>query len=161
MARALLKRVAMQRSGSARFAFWGLVATLAVGGVALVADALVESDEERLSDVADSLVGPSAERRIDALLAWVDTARVPVTVRADGVTERFGEDDPDPADAIRDALAPLRADSLELVQQSVSVEGEHARLALRVRSDGAIVDAQVELARDGQAWLVREVRRLD
>jgi hypothetical protein len=144
-----------------RFAVWALVATFAVGGVAFVADALVESDEEHISVLADSLTGPRAERRVDAVLAWVDPARAELIVRADGRVERFGEDDGDPADAIRDALAPLSAGPLEVVQRSVSVEGDRARLALRVRSQGRIVDAQLALRRDGQSWLVNDVRRID
>ena len=145
----------------ARFAVWGVVATVGVGGVALAADALVESDEERIADVADALTDPRAERRIDALLAWVDPSRVSVTVRADGRAERFEEGDGDPAGSIRDALAPLEDGSLEVVQRSITVEGDHAHVALRVRSDGELVDAQVGLRRDGQAWLVDDVRRID
>lgn len=145
----------------ARFAIWGLVATLGVGGVALAADALVESDEERIADVADALTDPRPERRIDALLTWVDPTRVDVLVRADGTAERFGEDDGDPADAIRSALAPLADESLDVVQRSIEVEGDHARVALRVRSGGAVVDTLVGLRRDGQAWLVDDVRRID
>ena len=145
----------------ARFTVWGLVATVAIGGVALAADALVESDHEQVGQLADSLVGPRAERRLDAVLAWVDPTRVPVTVRVGRQTERYGEDDADPGDAIRDALAPLSSGALELVQRSVSVDGDRARVALRVRSDGEIVDAQLALLRDGQAWLVEDVRLLD
>lgn len=143
-----------------RFAVWALIATVGTGGVALAADALVESDEERISEVADAMTGSAPERRIDALLAWVDPTRIPVTVRANGYVDRFGEDDGDPAESIRGALAPLSTDSLDVVQRSVSVEGERATVALRVRSEGEIVDAQLALRRDGQTWLVSEVRRL-
>ncbi|UJR86407.1 hypothetical protein [Sandaracinus amylolyticus] len=144
-----------------RFAVWGVIATVAVGGVALAADALVESDEEQIAEIADALTGPRIERRVDAVLAHVDSARAPVTVRADGWGNEFGEDDEDPADAIRDALSPLTEGDLELVQRSVDVEGDRARVALRVRTgEGAIVDAQLALRRDGQSWLIDSVRRL-
>lgn len=158
MARLLLSGTGMQW---ARFAVWGVVATVAVGGVALAADALVESDEEQIGELADAMVGPRAERRVDAVLAWVDPSRAPVTVRTGGRTERFGEDDADPGDAIRDALAPLAQGDVEVVQRSVRVEGDRAHLALRVRSEGEVVDAQLALQRDGQSWLVETVRRLD
>jgi hypothetical protein len=144
-----------------RFALWTLVATLGIGGVALVADAIVESDEERIAEVADALTGASSDRRIDAVLAWVDPTRVEVAIRADGSTERFGEEDGDPGDAIRAALAPFASERIELVQRSIAVAGDEAELAVRVRADGEVVDATIDLRRDGQAWLVREVRRLD
>jgi hypothetical protein len=153
LARRLLKSADMQ---SARFAVWAALATFAIGGIALAADALVESDEERVDDVADAMVGGASDRRVDAVLAWVDPSRVPVVV--DG--ERYAEDDGDPAPAIRDALAPLDADRLEVVQRSVSLEGDRATVALRVRSEGDLVDVQVAMRRDGQAWLVSDVRRL-
>lgn len=145
----------------ARFAVWGLAATVAVGGVALAADALVETDEEQVSEVADALVGPREDRRLDAVLARVDSTRAPVTVRAGGRADRFGEYDEDPGDAIREALAPLASGPIDVVQRSISVEGDRARIALRVRHDGALVDAQLALVRDGQSWLVDDVRRLD
>ncbi len=90
----------------------------------------------------------------------MDPTRVEVTVRAGGTTERFGEDG-DPADAIRDALSPLERGAVEVVQQSIVFEGERARVALRLRTDGAILDTEIGLRRDGQAWLVSDVRRLD
>lgn len=158
MARELLKALGMQW---ARFAVWGLAATIAVGGVALAADALVESDEEQIGELADALVGPRAERRVEAVLAWVDPGRSPLTVRADGRTELFGENDDDPGAAIRDALAPLTERELEVVQRSVRVDGDRGHVALRVRSQGEIVDAQLGLRRDGQSWLVESVRRID
>ncbi|MDQ3034274.1 MAG: hypothetical protein M3Y87_17840 [Myxococcota bacterium] len=144
-----------------RFTVWGIAATLGVGCVALAADALVESDQEQIAEMADALVGPRVERRTDAVLAWVDPTRVELTLRADGETSRFGEYDDDPGAAIRDALEPLSRGPLDVVQRSVSVEGDRARVALRVRSEGEIVDAQLALRRDGQSWLLDEIRILD
>jgi hypothetical protein len=145
----------------ARFAVWGLVATVAIGGVALAADALVESDQEQVAELADALVGPRADRRVDTVLAWVDPTRVELTVRAGGGAERFGEDDGDPGDAVRDALAPLGSASLDVVQRSVTVDGDRASIAVRARCDGELVDAQLGLRRDGQSWLVDAIRVLD
>lgn len=146
---------------SVRLAVWGVCASFAIGGVVWVADVLVESDEERIADLADALADDRAEERIDAVLAWVDPTRVPITVRGAGSTERFGADDVDPADAIREALGPLESGSLELIERTIEVEGDRAELALRVRSEGALVDAQIGLRREGQSWLVDEVHRLD
>jgi hypothetical protein len=158
VARRLLWSFAMQWT---RLSVWVLVASVAIFGVAFVADALVQSDEEYVGELADALVGPRADRRIDALLAWVDPTRAPLTVRADGHTDHFGETDEDPSTLIHDALAPFDAESIEVVQRSVRVEGDRARVALRVRSEGEIVDAQIALRRDGQSWLVDEIRLLD
>ncbi len=143
-----------------RLSVWGFAASVAIFGVAFVADALVQSDEEYVGELADALVGPRADRRIDAVLAWVDPTRAPLTVRADGHTDRFGEAE-DPSALVRDVLAPFDAESIDVVQRSIRIEGDRARVALRVRSEGEIVDAQFALRRDGQSWLVDEIRLLD
>lgn len=140
---------------------WTVVASMSIFGVALAADALVESDEEYVDELADALTSPRADRRVDALLAWVDPTRAPLTIRAGGRTDRIGESDEDPGRLIRDALTAFTVESIEVVQRSVRVEGDRAQVALRVRSDGEIVDAQFALLRDGQSWLVDEVRILD
>lgn len=139
----------------ARFTVWALVATVAIGAVTLAADALVVDDSERVGELADLL----DEGNPDALLAWVDTERADVVVRADGRTRRFGPDD-DVASPIRAALAPF-AERHELVQRNVVVEGDRADVALRVRASGEVHDVLLGLRRDGQSWLVTEVRRLD
>lgn len=140
---------------------WAVVASMSIFGVAIAADALATSDEEYVGELADALTSPRADRRLDALLTWVDPTRAPLTVRAGGRTDRFGESDEDPGPLIRDALSAFTVESIEVVQRSVRVEGDRARVALRVRSEGEIVDAQFALSRDGQSWLVEQVRILD
>ncbi len=143
-----------------RFGTWALVATFAVGGVALAADALVESDEERIDDLIDAATQRAGDRRMDAVLSAIDPARVELTVADGRAVMRFGEDDADPSDAIRDTLAALESDDLEVVQRSIAVRDDPADVSLRVRSRGDVVDFQLGLARDGQSWLVQTIRRL-
>ena len=144
-----------------RFGVWALAATLSIGGVALAADALVETDEERVGELADAMTGPRPGERIADVLSWVDPSRVPLVVRAGGQVERFGDEGEDPGDAVREALAPLAAGDASVVQRSVSIEGDEAHLSTRARVQGGLLDVDVALARDGQAWWIRELRVLD
>jgi hypothetical protein len=145
--------------GWARFGVWALAATIAVSAVALAADALVESDEERLTELAEAIAGGRGEQRVAAVLAWVDPERIAVTVRQGRKVEHFEADD-DPSEAVREALALLASDALEVVQRTLDVRGDRATIALRIRADGELADLHIGLRRDGEAWRVSEVRRL-
>lgn len=148
----------MQRG---KFVFWVLVTSALCGGVAFAADALVETDEEHIEALGDALTGPRPDARVDDLLSWIDPGRVPLVVRAGGHTTRFDEGGDDPGQAVREALAPLRGEGVELVQRSIAVEGDEARLSTRVRVSGGLLDVDLAMQRDGQGFWVREVRVLD
>lgn len=140
-----------------RFVLYAVIATLAVGGTALAADALVESDTERLEQLADEL---DEGEGVDAVLRWSDPERAEVSVGAGDARSRvYGEgDDVALSEAVTRALAPLDTDDLDVVQRSVTVDGDRGTIALRARADGDAVNATLRLARNGQGWLVTSVR---
>lgn len=127
----------------------------AVLGVTALADALVTSDEERLDEVAVAITSGEEGERLDALLAYADVEREPAVVGG-----RRVRDEGDLARELRGELGALDDGELEVVQTSTSVSGETGRIALRVRVDGEVLDADLTLRRDGQGWLLSSARRL-
>lgn len=156
-ARTLLTGLPMSKS---RVALWvGSVLLFLVLGTA-VADAMVETDEERLADVADVLVRENAEMRVDGLLAWSDPDRQPVYV-TEGRTRSRIDDSADLPDALHAALGAFDADQpVEVVQRDVSISSETATVSLRARADGERVDVTITLRREGQGFLISGVRVL-
>lgn len=142
-----------------RFIVHALVATFLVGGVALVADALVETDEEHLAQLTSDLTEGRADARPDAILRWTDLSREPVALTQRGQVTHFDEhDDHRLAQSVTRALAPFATDDLRVVQRSISVSGDRATVAVRARADGEIVDVTFRLARSGQGWLLTHLR---
>lgn len=142
-----------------RFLVHVLVATVSIGGIAVAADALVETDREQLEQLAGDLVETRAGARTDAVLRWIDVSREEVAIARGRSIARFGEDNEHRlADALASALAPFEADDLELVQKSVSVDGDRGTVAVRVRAEGEIADVTFRLTRSGQGWIVTDVR---
>jgi hypothetical protein len=141
-----------------RFAVYAVIATLAIGLVAFAADALVVSDTEALEPLADDL---ASQNGADAILRWVDLSREPVTIERGRDADLFEEQEEAAlADALADVLSAFASSDAEIVQQSVSVEGDRASVATRVRAEGALHDARLELTRNGQGWLLSRVRML-
>ena len=142
-----------------RLVVYGLVVSFVVGGFAVVADALVETDEEQLGQLADELTEAPADERIGGVLRWMDLSREEVRVEADDRVRRFDDaDEHRLSDAVFDALAPFASDDLEVVQRSVRVDGDRGTVAVRVRADGTLRDATLRTARNGQGWVVTGVR---
>ena len=130
-------------------------ALAAVLGVAGLTDLLVVSDEERLAEVATAVTHGRAGGRIDALLAYADVDREPAAIG-----RHRARDAADLDRALRDELGILDRGELEVVQTSSRMTGETGRIALRVRSEGELVDAELTMRRDGQGWLLSAARRL-
>lgn len=149
--------LAMSKS---RLALWiGVVALVLVVGTA-VADAMVETDEERVGEVVDVLVRDDANMRVDGLLAWSDPDRQPVYV-TEGRTRTRIDDSADLPDALHSALAAFDTDApVEVVQRDVSVSGETATVALRAHAGDERVDVSITLRREGQGFLISGVRVL-
>lgn len=144
-----------------RVAIYGLVAAVVLGGVVFVADALVVTDEERLSGLADDLLEARGDGRPEALLRWTDLDRAPARVVAGRRARTFEapSEDLDLADAVRGALAPLAdARDVEEVQRTVRVEDDRATVALRARADGRVRDLALRLRRSGQGWVLTRIQ---
>lgn len=142
-----------------RFVVYAIVATVLIGGTAFAADALVVSDREQLEELADELTESPRAQRVEAVLRWTDLSRVEVSVTRDRDVQRFeDQEDYALAEEVADALAPFTAGDLEVVQRSVSIDGDRATVAVRVRAEGSLHDATLRLARSGQGWLVTDLR---
>lgn len=142
-----------------RLVVYGLVVSCVVGGFAVVADALVESDEERLGELADELTEAPADERISGVLRWMDLSRESVRLEDGDRVRRFDDDDGHRlADEVFDALAPFAAEDLEVVQRSVRVDGDRGTVAARVRVEDRLHDATLHLVRSGQGWVVTSVQ---
>lgn len=136
-----------------------LLATLAIGGIAFAADALVETEEEQVAALVDDLTEGSRLGRVDAVLRWTDLSREPVALTRGRAIDRFEEEDEHAlAERLSVVLAPFTAHELEIVQRSVRIDAERAVVAVRVRAGGELHDASFRLSRSGQGWLVTDVR---
>lgn len=144
-----------------RIAIQFLVLVGLVCSVAVVADALVVTDEERLDAFVDAVTGEVETRRIDAALSHADPSRVPVeVVVGDDVHTYADGQEVDLAERTRRALTPLEDEHLRVLQEAVEVDGDRALVALRLRTRGGTADIQFRLVRRGDGWLVSRVRVL-
>lgn len=142
-----------------RFLAYALMFTVLVGGFGLVADALVESDEEQLGEVADELTGARSAERVEAVLRRIDLSREPVRLDDGTRTQWFAEDDGHRlSERVSSALADLETDDLEVVQRSVRVDGDRGTVAVRVRADSELRDVTLHFVRSGQGWLIGRVQ---
>ncbi|HJL17797.1 MAG TPA: hypothetical protein RMH99_19185 [Sandaracinaceae bacterium LLY-WYZ-13_1] len=142
-----------------RFVLYALVATAMVGGFAFVADALVTSDEEHLTAIAEQLTEAERGERVEGVLRWMDLSREPVRLEHGERVRRFREDDDHRlAEGVHDALAGFDAEDLEVVQRSVRVDGERGTVAIRARARGELHDVTLHVVRSGQGWLIERVQ---
>ncbi len=93
--------------------------------------------------------------RLDALLAYADVEREPAVIGG-----RRIRDERELERSLASELGVLDEGELEVVEATSRVLGESGRIALRVRTGGEIVDAELALRRDGQGWLLSGARRL-
>lgn len=129
------------------------IATAIVGSFALVADALVVSDEEAVEVLVQDLVDDASA----GVLVWTDPDSEPVSLQVAGRTAHYGSgEEARFADAVDHALRGFEADP-EIVQSSIDVDGDRATVSVRARSEGELYDARFRLVRRGQAWLVTRI----
>jgi hypothetical protein len=150
--RALLEEV-MRRTGI----YLLVILSIAVGA-ALVADAIVVTDRERMDEFIDSVTGQVSESRIDNALRYADPSKFTMELVHDGHRRRYSNGNaaalkPD----ARKALASLEGSRLHLIQESISLDGEHARIALRLRTDAGLANTIFDLRREKDQWILRRV----
>jgi hypothetical protein len=155
MARPLLGRPDMSPT---RIAVYAVAVLVAVFGIVFVADALVESDEERLEGLVAALLDARPDRRADRIAAWSGDESVAVV--ADG--QRTWLDPEEGPAAVRSAIAealPELADA-EIVQHASVLTGRRGRITLRARDADGPIDASIELALEDDRFTLLEVRRM-
>jgi hypothetical protein len=135
-----------------------LVILSIVVGAAVVTDAVVVTDRERMDEFIESVTGRVSESRIDNALSYADPSKVTMELVHDGHRRRY---DGRNAEALkpdaRKALASLEGSSLRLIQESISLDGERARIALRIRTDAGLANAVFDLRRKNDQWFLRRV----
>ena len=130
-----------------------------VGASAALADVLVETDREKVERLAELTDGPITQETMDEALSFVDVSRQPLTVQLGPQRRTFGAGSgADLALQMRDELRPLVGQELNKVQQNLELEGDSARLALRVRLGSELVDVVLELRRHADDWLISSAR---
>jgi hypothetical protein len=129
-----------------------------VVGAAVVVDTIVVTDRERMDEFIDSVTGKVSESRIDGALRYANPTKVPVELVHEGRRRKYGDRNASTlkSDARR-ALASLEGSRLHLIQESVSLDGERARIALRVRTSQGLANTVFDLRRQNDEWLLRRV----
>jgi hypothetical protein len=135
-----------------------LVILSIVVGAAVVTDAVVITDRERMDEFVESVTGRVSESRIDNALSYADPSKVAMELVHDGHRRTYSDHN---ADALkldaRKALASLEGSKLHLIQESISLDGARARIALRLRTDAGLSNTVFDLRRENDEWLLRRV----
>lgn len=142
-----------------KLAVHGLIVVSLVAGAAAVADALVVTDRERLEAFAESLSGTIDTDLVDGALGYFDVEHEAVLVTTPDGDEEFVEGEGAAlASVARDALRAYQGHTIEEVQRAIEIEGDEARVALRLRTPEGMVNATFDLAKHGERWFVHRVR---
>lgn len=144
-----------------RIAVYVVTALSVVFGVVYVADALVETDAERLEGLDARLAAAHGEARVDELVRWANDESVAVV--AGGQRDWIEGDDGALRTAIDDALPELATS--ELTQHEVELTGRRGYLHLQMHGDEGVSRATIALALQGEPeqgarFALVEVRRL-
>ncbi len=135
-----------------------LVILSIVVGAAVVTDAIVVTDRERMDEFIESVTGRVSESRIDNALSYADPSKVTMELVHDGHRRRYdGRNAAALKPDARKALASLEGSSLRLIQQSISLDGERARSALRGRTDAGLASPICDLRRENDEGFLRRV----
>ena len=144
--------------GMRRTGIYLLVILSIVVGAAAVTDAVVVTDRERMDEFIESVTGRVSESRIDNALSYADPSKVTMELVHEGRRRRYSDRD---AAALRSdarkALGSLEGSKLSLIQESISLDGERARIALRVRTDAGLANTVFDLLRENDEWFLRRV----
>jgi catechol-2,3-dioxygenase len=135
-----------------------LVILSIVVGAAVVTDAVVVTDRERMDEFIEQVTGRVSASRIDNALSYADPSKVTMELVHDGRRRRYTDRN---ASALktdaRKALASLEGSKLHLIQESISLEGERARIALRLRTAAGLANTVFDLRRENDVWILRRV----
>jgi hypothetical protein len=144
--------------GMRRTSIYLLVILSIVVGAAVVTDAVVVTDRERMDEFVEAVTGRVSGSRIDNALRYADPSKVTMELVHEGRRRRYSDRNaaalkPD----ARKALAPLEGTKLSLIQESISLDGERARIALRLRTDAGLANTVFDLRRENDVWFLRRV----
>ncbi|MCB9596291.1 MAG: hypothetical protein H6719_26450 [Sandaracinaceae bacterium] len=135
-------------------------AVVAIVAAWLVWDALVITDEERLEVFAEEVTGAVGPARVNGAIArWIDLDRQPFEVSAFGESLYYGPgEDAALAERAAAAVRELRGVNLRRMQTGITVEGDEARVSIRLLSrERGMGRAEWRLRRHGDDWLAEHL----
>ena len=141
--------------------YYGLIVGASLAGVAIVIDAVIVTDQEQLETFVDDVTGDVRTSRIDHALGWVDLSEESVEVVA-GAEPRLYQvgDEADLAEDARSVLAPLEGENATVLQDAIEIDGDSARIALRLSTAEGVCDVHYLMRKRGEAWVMTRVRVL-
>jgi hypothetical protein len=129
-----------------------------VTALSFAIDALVVTDQERMEEFVKAVTGQVSDDRIDNALQYADPERLEVDLVQASRMRHYGSGNlAELRPTARKALAPLAGNNLRLIQKSISVDGNSARVALRVRTEAGLANTVFDLRRYEEDWLLRRV----
>ena len=135
-----------------------LVILSLVVGAAAVTDAVVVTDRERMEEFVEAVTGRVSDARIDNALSYADPSKVTMELVHNGRRHRYSDQNAgDLKSDARKALATLAGSKLHLIQENISLDGERARIALRLRTNEGLANTVFDLRREDDRWLLRRV----
>ncbi len=145
---------------STRIAVYVVTALSVIFGVVYVADALVETDAERLAALDARLASAHGDARVEELVHWANGESVAVV--AQGQRDWIEDDAHALRAAIDDALPELASSELE---HQTELTGRRGYVHLQMRGPEGVSRATIALAlqgepEDGARFALVEVRRL-
>lgn len=144
--------------GMSKLGIYAVALVALIGGLSAVADALVVTDYERLEDFSEAVTGKVSDRRIDSALRYTEPETQTVQVVTLDRHRTFDDANADRLPEVaRDALAPLAQSHLRVVQESIQVDGEEGRVALRLHTSQGMANVAFNLRLHEDRWLVRRV----
>lgn len=143
-----------------RIAVYVVTALSVIFGVVYVADALVETDAERLAALDARLASARGEARVEELVHWASGESVAVV--AQGQRDWIDDDASALRAAIDDALPELASSELE---HQTELTGRRGYVHLQMRGPEGVSRATLALSLQGQPdegarFALVEVRRL-
>jgi hypothetical protein len=137
----------------------GTLGLVVVIGAYVILDTLIVTDEERVREFATALNGPVSTQYVDHLLRWVDLEvhALEVQVRGESFLYRAGERSRLVEEAHR-GLSIIMGSRVRTLSRRITIEGDDARVEVRLFSQGGVRDARFRLRRNGETWLVERVR---
>jgi hypothetical protein len=137
------------------------VCLLSLSGVAVAADALVVTEREQLDGFVDDVTAAQVDARLDGTLSHTNPSDTPCRLTVDGQATVYGPGEgTELAEALRSALRVFDSDKQALLQQSVRVDGDRARVTARLGDEAYEQTVIYELERGHDRWLVRSLRVL-
>lgn len=134
-----------------------LIAALLLG-IGFAVDALTVSDKDRLGHFIDELTTRPSDDRIGAALRYSDPLREELELVYGGSRRSIdARSAAQLAYELSRALDALSVAELKLVQRAIEIEGESARVAIRVAAGDDFVNYLFHFRKHEADWLIRRV----